>query len=178
MTESARAARALSILADAVDRLARGAAWLCALATLACVALVFALVVARYAFSAGSQALQEAVVWLHAGAFLFGLAWTLREDGHVRVDIFQQRFAPRLAAWVEVAGGVLFLLPLCAFVVWMSWDYVAASWAVRESSREPGGLPALYLLKGMLPAAAALLGLQALAQVLRALRRALSGADA
>ncbi|MFN3843148.1 MAG: TRAP transporter small permease subunit [Rehaibacterium terrae] len=177
MAEPAGAARALSNLIAAIDRLARGAAWLCALATLACVALVSALVVARYAFSAGSQAVQELVVWLHAGAFLFGLAWTLREDGHVRVDIFQQRFPPRVAAWVEVAGGVLFLLPFCTFVVWMSWDYVAASWAVREGSREPGGLPALYLLKGMLPAAAALLGLQALAQVLRALRRALGGAD-
>lgn len=171
-------AAALQAIADAIDRLARGAARLCALATLACVALLFALVVARYLFDAGSQALQEAVVWLHAGAFLFGLAWTLREDGHVRVDIFQQRFPPRLAAWVDVAGGALFLLPFCAFVVWMSWDYVAASWAVREGSREPGGLPALYLLKGMLPAAAALLGLQALAQVLRALRRALHGTDA
>lgn len=174
MTDASGAPRALVL----IDRLTGAVGTLCALATVACVALVFALVVARYAFQASSQALAEAVLWLHADAFLFGLAWALREDRHVRVDVLQQRWSPRVGAWIEFAGGLLFLLPLCGFIVWMSWDYVAASWTVRESSREPGGLPALYLLKGMLPAAATLLALQGVAQTFRSLRRALRGGAA
>jgi len=56
----------------------------------------------------------------------------------------------------------------------MSWDYVAASWAAREGSRDPGGLPGWYLLKSLLPLSAALLMLQAVAETLRAARVALS----
>ena len=69
---------------------------------------------------------------------------------------------------------MLLLLPFCVFIVAMSWDYVAASWATRESSRDSGGLPGVYLLKSLLPLSAALLMLQAVAEALRALRQALS----
>ena len=72
---------------------------------------------------------------------------------------------------------MLLLLPLCVFIVAMSWDYVAASWAAREGSRDPGGLPGWYLLKALVPVSAALLLLQGLAETTRALGRATSRQD-
>jgi TRAP-type mannitol/chloroaromatic compound transport system permease small subunit len=132
------------------------------------VALTFGLVVARYALGVGSIAAQELVLWLHAVVFMLGAAVCLRHGRHVRVDVLQQRGSPRTRAWIELGGVLLFLLPFGCLLLWLSLDYVAASWAQRESSREPGGLPALYLLKGIIPLAAGLLVLQGVAEALRA----------
>ena len=156
------------------DGLSETAGRIAAVGAIALVLLVAGLVLARYGFGAGSVAAQEAVLWLHAAIFLLGLAYALRHGAHVRVDVFSQRWSPRTRAWVEVGGGVLLLLPLCVFIVAMSWDYVAASWAAREGSRDPGGLPGWYLLKALVPVSATLLLLQGLAETTRALGRATS----
>ncbi|HET6604748.1 MAG TPA: TRAP transporter small permease subunit [Xanthomonadaceae bacterium] len=154
--------------ARAVDALNDGLGRLCGWLSAAMVALMFALVVARYAFGAGSLAAQEAVLWLHAIVFLLGAGFALRHDRHVRVDVFAQRLSERARARIELLGAVLLLLPFCVFMLWISLDYVAASWSLRESSREPGGLPGVYLLKTLIPIAAATLALQGIAQALRA----------
>lgn len=157
-------------LLRAADALSEAAGRLAGLLAITLVGLVFVLVVARYALGIGSVAAQEAVLWLHASLFLLGLAYALKHGAHVRVDVFSQRWTPRTRAWLEVAGMVLLLMPFCLLMAGMSWDYVAASWAVKEGSRDPGGLPGWYLLKTMLPLSALLLMLQAGAETLRALR--------
>lgn len=158
-------------LAARLDRLSRwtdaALVWLVPLL----VALCFGLVVARYLFALGSIAAQELVLWLHSLVFLLGSAGALRAGQHVRVDILQQRWSPRTRAAVEAAGHLLFLLPFLVFMLWISLDYVAASWSLRESSREPGGLPGVFVLKTLIPLSAGLLALQALAELLRALAR-------
>jgi TRAP-type mannitol/chloroaromatic compound transport system permease small subunit len=159
-----RVARGIDALSDTIGR---ACGWL----TLAMVALVFALVVARYLFQAGSLAVQEAALWLHAVVFMLGIAFALRHGQHVRVDLLQQRWSPRGQAIAELLGTLLFLLPLCGFMLWVSLDYVAASWAMREGSRESGGLPGVFVLKTLIPATAALLALQGLAQAWRAWRQ-------
>ncbi|HQZ30781.1 MAG TPA: TRAP transporter small permease subunit [Arenimonas sp.] len=168
LSRLAPALRAIDTVTDAAGRFA-------GLLAIALVALSFALVVARYALGLGSVAAQEGVLWLHAALFLLGLAYALRHGAHVRVDVFSQRWTPRTRARVELAGMLLLLLPLCVFMIAMSWEYVGASWATREGSRDSGGLPGVYLLKSLLPLSAALLMLQALAETLRAARAALSG---
>lgn len=137
------------------------------------VLLCFGLVAARYGFGAGSVAVQEAMLWLHACVFMLGMAWALRHDRHVRVDVLYARFSARTRAWIEVGGHLLLLLPLALFLLWISLDYVAASWQVRESSREPGGLPGLFLLKSLIPLSAWLLAVQSLALCVQQLRAAL-----
>ena len=156
----------------------RASAWLdrwldrvSGIAIAAMVLLMFGLVAERYLFSIGSIAGQEAVQWLHALAFLLGASVALRADAHVRIDILQQRWLTRTRDLVELLGLLLLLLPFCGFVIVISLDYVGASWAVSEASREPGGLPALYLLKTLIPLAAGLLGLQALARLLAVMNR-------
>ncbi len=136
------------------------------------VLLCFGLVAARYGFGKGSVAVQEAMLWLHACVFMLGMAWALRHDRHVRVDVLQARFSPRTRSWIELGGHLLLLLPFALFLLWISLDYVAASWQVGESSREPGGLPGLFLLKSLIPLSAWLLALQSLAQCVQQLRAA------
>jgi TRAP-type mannitol/chloroaromatic compound transport system permease small subunit len=160
------------------DALSEAAGRIAAVLSVAVVAVVFGLVLARYGFGAGSVAAQEAVLWLHASIFLLGLSYAFKHDAHVRVDVFSQRWSARTRAWVEFGAGLALLLPFCVFMVIISWDYVAASWAADEGSRDPGGLPGWYLLKSLMPLSAALLALQGLAQTLRALRRALAGGAA
>ena len=132
---------------------------------------MFGLVAVRYLFNAGSIAAQEAVLWLHGSLFLLALCYALKHGAHVRVDVFSQRWSARTRAWVDVFGIAFLLLPLCVFMLWMSWDYVAASWGQREGSNS-GGLPGWYLVKTLIPLSAALLILQGLAEGLRAFIRA------
>lgn len=134
----------------------RAVAWL----TLLMVITTFTVVVLRYGFDLGSIAMQESIIYLHALNFMLGAAFTLKHDAHVRVDIFYQKMGPRGQAWVDLLGTLLLLLPVCGFIFWSSWDYVAAAWAVRETSGEAGGLPFVYLLKSILLLMPCLLMLQ------------------
>jgi TRAP-type mannitol/chloroaromatic compound transport system permease small subunit len=156
-------------LANGLDRFAERtghtAAWLALLLVL----VTFGVVVLRYLFEIGSIALQEAILYLHASLFLLGAAYTLKADGHVRVDIVYHRLSPRGRALVDLLGAILLLLPVCGFLLWISWDYVATSWSLREGSRETGGLPYVYLLKTLIPLASGLLILQGISQALRSL---------
>jgi len=129
--------------------------------------LVSLIVVLRYVFQIGSVGLQELVVYLHGSAFMLGAAYTLKRGGHVRVDIFYRNYSPRGQAWINSLGGIVFLLPLCAYIGLISVEFVAQSWQIREVSPEPGGIPAVFLLKTLIPLMAINLGLQATAEILR-----------
>jgi TRAP-type mannitol/chloroaromatic compound transport system permease small subunit len=141
----------------------RALAWL----TLLMVLVTCAVVLLRKGFDIGSVALQEAAMYLHALLFLLGAGYTLQRDGHVRVDLFYRRFDPRRRAWVNALGTLLFLFPFCGYVILASWEFVAVSWRVREASMD-GGIPAVFLLKSLIPAMAVVLALQGLAELLRA----------
>lgn len=155
-------------LADIIDRLnttlGRVAAWL----VLAVVGAQFVLVVARYIFGFGSIWLTEAVVYGHATVFLLASAWTLREGGHVRVDIFYADATPRTRAKLDLAGAVLLLLPFMLMLLWLAAPYAFRSWAVFERSQESSGLPLVFALKTLIPLFAALMALQGVAQAIRA----------
>jgi len=133
------------------------------------VLVTFLIVVLRYGFDLGWIWLQESVTYMHAALFLIGAAYTLKHEGHVRVDIFYGRFTPRARAWVDLFGSLLLLMPVCLFIFYVSWDYVTQSWSVHEGSRETGGLDGVYLLKSLLLVMAGLLVLQGLAQAIRCL---------
>jgi TRAP-type mannitol/chloroaromatic compound transport system permease small subunit len=145
------------------DYTGRILAWLC----LAMAVLTALIVFLRYGFNVGSIAAQEAVTYMHGALFMLGAAYTLKVGGHVRVDIFYQRFSARTQAWINSLGGIIFLLPLCVFILGVSWNYVTESWTIRESSPEAGGIPAVFLLKSLVPLMAINLFCQGLAEVLR-----------
>ena len=136
----------------------RSVSWL----SLLMVTVTFGIVVFRYGFNLTWVSVQESVIYLHAMVFLLAAGWTLSEDGHVRVDIIYAARSERYRAWVNLLGSCLFLLPLCVFTFAVAWDYVASSWALKESSREAGGLDAVYLLKSLILLGPLLLFLQGL----------------
>ena len=129
--------------------------------------LTTVIVVMRYGFNVGSIMAQEAVIYMHGCLFMLGTAYALKSGAHVRVDIFYHNFSPRAQAWVNSLGGIVFLMPLCAFIGFSSWNYVSESWSIRESSSQPGGIPAVFLLKSIIPLMAFNLFLQGLAETLR-----------
>ena len=139
-------------------------AWL----VLAMAILTSLIVILRYGFNTGSILAQELVIYMHGCLFMLGAAYALKKGTHVRVDIFYRDFKPRGQAWVNSLGGIIFLLPMCIFIAFISWNYVANAWTIRESSPEPGGIPAVFLLKSLLPLMALNLFVQGLAETLRA----------
>jgi TRAP-type mannitol/chloroaromatic compound transport system permease small subunit len=155
-------------IADRIDRLngaiGRAVAWLAVVLVVA----QFSVVVMRYALGIGSIWLQEALLYAHAALFLLAAAWTLREDGHVRIDILYAKATPHRRALVDLLGAILLLLPFTALLAWFAWPFVARSWAILERSREAAGLPFVYLLKSLLLVFALTLALQGIAQAIRA----------
>jgi TRAP-type mannitol/chloroaromatic compound transport system permease small subunit len=156
-------------LADRIDRLnaaiGRAAAWL----GLFVVLVQFLVVVLRYGFGIGSIWLTESILYGHAALFLLAAAWTLREGGHVRVDVFYAGASPRRKAQIDLAGSLLLLLPFMLVLAWFAIPYVGRSWTILERSREASGLPGVFLVKALIPLFALLMALQGVAQAIRAM---------
>lgn len=155
---------------EAIGRLT---AWL----TLVMVLVTFVVVVMRYVFDAGLIWMQESVTWMHACVFMLGAAYTLRHEEHVRVDIFYRGMNDKRRALVDAVGIVVFLLPLCGFIAIKTWDFAAASWAMKEVSRESGGLPypMIPLLKSVILVMPTTVALQGLSLLLQSLRKLFPG---
>jgi TRAP-type mannitol/chloroaromatic compound transport system permease small subunit len=130
-------------------------------------AIQFAVIVLRL-FGIGSVWLHESLFYFHVALVLFTAAWTLRHDGHVRVDIFYTAASPRTGAAIDLAGALALLMPFMLAVIWFAWPYTLRSWAILEGSREAGGLPLVFLLKSAILLFAAQLLLQGLSQAIRA----------
>jgi TRAP-type mannitol/chloroaromatic compound transport system permease small subunit len=128
--------------------------------------------VARYVtrgtgLNLSSNAYIELQWYLFSLVFLLGAACVLRTDGHVRVDVLYSRLSARGQAWINTLGTLLFLIPFCVMMLWVSSPAVAASWRIREVSPDPGGLPR-YPIKAVILAGFALLLLQGVAELVRA----------
>lgn len=155
--------RLIALIDGLNHRLGRAVAWVSLLMVLVMVSIV----ILRYLFQIGSIAMQESIMYMNALIFALGAGYTLKEQGHVRVDILYSRQSPRRRAMIDLFGTVLFLLPSMAAIIWLSWDYVGLSWRLREASPESSGLPFVYLLKSAILLLAALLFLQGIAELLR-----------
>lgn len=131
--------------------------------------------VARYAgrfigINLSSNAYLEAQWYLFSLIFLLGAAYALLTDAHVRVDVFFARFPERVRTWINIAGIVVLILPFCGFALWTAWPVVRNSWAIREVSADPGGLPR-YPLKAMVLVCFALLALQGISELIKEITR-------
>lgn len=156
-----KAPRGEDIASRFIGRLGRAVSWL----TLAMVLLTFAIVILRYGLNEGWIWLQESVTYLHAMVFMIAAAWAFQTDDHVRVDIYYRDRSDHEKAWVNLVGTLIFLLPFCIFLLLIGWDYVLASWSIKEGSREAGGLPLVYLLKSLILLLPALLLIQSFSTI-------------
>jgi TRAP-type mannitol/chloroaromatic compound transport system permease small subunit len=149
------------------DRFSDVMGWVAGALNLLMLINVFYDSIMRYFFSTGSIALQEMEWHLFAMVFLFGIAYALKEDGHVRVDVLYDRFPPRWKAIVNIAGIVLMLLPLSVLVIEGSVWYVQEAISTGEVSGDPGGLPYRWLIKLVIPASFVFLIVSATGFVIR-----------
>jgi TRAP-type mannitol/chloroaromatic compound transport system permease small subunit len=154
---------ALARLIDALtERVGRLAIWLVLIATLISAGNAFS----RYLLGESSNAWLEIQWYLFGGMFLLAAGYTLKHNGHVRIDILYNRFGPRGQAWIDLAGGLLFLLPMALLLMWLSWPMFHEAWATHEMSPDAGGL-VRWPVKLLLPAGFALLALQGVAEVIK-----------
>ena len=156
-------------LAQTIDSVSRSVGNAVAFAAIAMALVTTTVVILRYGFGQGAIAAQESVLYLHGALFMLGAAPTLLTDKHVRVDVFYRNFTDRQKHWVNTIGHTVFTLPFCTLIVFGSWGYVSESWSIMESSPEPGGIPAVFLLKTLIPAMALLLALQAVSLIIQGL---------
>ena len=164
--------------AGAIDRctiaVGRAAAWLYPIL----VVVLLVNVISRYGFGIGSIELEELQWHLYAAAFLLGLAYTYAADEHVRVDIFAERLGVRTRLWIELLGALLLLAPFAGIATFHAWEFFWHSFELGERSPMPSGLPARWIIKGVLFAALGLLSLQALSVAARSAAALLGGAAA
>ena len=124
----------------------------------------------RYLFQSGSIALQELEWHFFDVVILLGIGYALSQDYHVRVDIFYERFSKRTKAWVNLFGLIAFVLPFSALILYIGYDFVLLSFEQMEASSNPGGLPYRFIVKSLMPLSFVLLALQAVSQIISALR--------
>jgi TRAP-type mannitol/chloroaromatic compound transport system permease small subunit len=149
----------------------RATSWI----ALAIVLLMATNVVLRYLFSYGTVWSQELEWHLLTPLIMFGVAYAMMTGEHVRVDVLYARFSARTKERVNFASAVLCLLIALA-IVWLSIAYVQQAYVIDEQSPDPGGLTHRWILKAMIPAGAALLALQSVAEIVKSWRRLRGGA--
>ncbi|MFN0044484.1 MAG: TRAP transporter small permease subunit [Alphaproteobacteria bacterium] len=120
----------------------------------------------RYAFDLSSNGWLEVQWYMFAVLVMLGASYTLQRNEHVRVDIIYMGMSTRSQNWVDLLGGIFFLLPMCALLGWLSWPYFAQSLAVREVSSNAGGL-VRWPIKFIVPFGFFLLFLQGLSEVVK-----------
>lgn len=121
----------------------------------------------RYLFQYSSPAVFELEWHLFAALFLLGAGWTFKNDQHVRVDLFYQKFSEKGQAIVNLIGSLLLLMPFCIVGFIESLEFAVNSLTIGETSPDPGGLPARYIIKSCIPISFLLLGLQGLSVILK-----------
>ena len=112
---------------------------------------VFYDVISRYFFHGGSIALQELEWHLFGVMILFGMSYTLKTEGHVRVDFIYNNLSPKKQALINILGTLIFIIPFALFIVYGSYDFVMDSYTTNEISDDPGGLTHRWIIKAMIP---------------------------
>ena len=129
--------------------------------------LVIVNIFLRYIFNINFIFMQELVMYLHAFIFLFGISICLKDNSHVRIDVLSNKLNSKTKQYIEVIGILIFIIPFCLFVLYESTPIIIRSWAMLESSGEPGGLPFIYILKSAIYVFASLLLIQALGRLVK-----------
>ena len=145
-----------------IDAIGRVTAW----SSFALALVMGGNVLLRYVFNTGRVWSQELEWHLMVPICLFGMSYALRHGEHVRVDVLYASYSQKTKDFVEIITALL-AMAISLIIIWLSISYVMQSWAVGEGSANPGGIPARYILKAIIPVGFALFFLQSLAQGIR-----------
>jgi TRAP-type mannitol/chloroaromatic compound transport system permease small subunit len=137
----------LKIIGKIIDGLGN----FCSLLMILMIINVFYDVIMRYFFNDVSIGMQELEWHLFAAMFMFGIAYTLKEDAHVRVDIFYDAMSVKKQAIINIFGSLVFALPITVLILYYSWDYTFEAYEMGEGSGDPGGLPHRWIVRSVIP---------------------------
>ena len=140
-----------------------GVSWLWVVLMVIIVVNVFA----RYLFAEGRIEFEEIQWHLYSTGFMLALGYAMVTDSHIRVDVLHERFSPRVRAWIDLYGLILFVLPFTTMMIVYAIPFVAYSFETSEVSASPGGLPFRWAIKSVLLIGFVLLGLATLSRISR-----------
>jgi TRAP-type mannitol/chloroaromatic compound transport system permease small subunit len=156
----------LLLFLRAIDRMNEsvglGVRWLVILTT----AVSAGNAIIRYSLGLSSNAWLEIQWYLFAAIFLLAAGYTHKHNGHVRIDIFYSRLSDQARAWIDLLGGLMFLLPFALLMVWLSWPDVIESYRLHEVSPDAGGL-LRWPVRALIPLGFLLLALQGIGETIR-----------
>lgn len=155
--------RPSQVLDGAINGVGYAFSWL----WLAVIIVILTAVIGRYVFATSSVMLEEIEWHISGAAWMIGLSYTLVSDHHVRVDVLHERFSIKTQACIEMLGIALLLLPFCIVAIDTGWSVFLSSYQQGEVSRSPGGLPARYVLKFLIPLAFTLLAIGGVSRLLK-----------
>ncbi len=158
--------RSLLALARAIDalndRVGRAVSWL----VLGAVLVSAGNALARYGLDLSSNAWLEIQCYLFSAIFLLASGWTLQRNAHVRIDVLTSRYSQRARAWIDLLGGMLFLMPMALLILYFAWPMFVQSYVGHEISSDAGGL-VRWPVKLLIPLGFALLALQGVSEVIK-----------
>ena len=120
----------------------------------------------RYLLSESSNGWLEAQWYMFAAIVLLGAPYTLRMNEHVRVDLLYSSFGERTRLWIDIVGGLLFLIPICVILIYFTWPWFVQSWTIHEMSPNAGGL-VRWPVKLLLPIGFGLMILQGVSEIIK-----------
>ncbi|CSB37082.1 TRAP dicarboxylate transporter subunit DctQ subunit [Vibrio cholerae] len=163
--------RSLIYVERLFNRLSDLLGWLSSILFILLVANVVYDVVMRYAFNDVSIAFQELEWHLFAAVFLLGIPYAIKAGGHVRVDLFYERLSVKAQAVIDILGTLFFLLPFCLLVVYFGIDFAKESYALGETSGDPGGLPYRWVIKAMIPVSFTFMAISGVGLIIHSLNK-------
>jgi len=154
-----------------IDNITKYTAYLTAFILALLVVLVVFDATSRYLFSEGSTALQELEWHFFDVVILLSIAYTLRNNAHVRVDIFYEKFSDKTKALINIFSFIFFVLPLSFLIIYIGIGFVEMSYLQHEASSDPGGLKYRWIVKSLMPLAFILLALQAFKELMNDIQK-------
>ncbi len=157
-----------NVIKGLLDRISGIAMGFALTAAFLIILIQLAAVLLRYVFGLSFSWLNDSVIFSFAMIFMLGAAATLRDDGHVRVDILRPRFGPKIRAGIELFGAIVFIAPIGILILYSASGLIARTWIDLEPFNESDGLPIQYLFKTLVPLFAVLMIGQGISQALKA----------
>jgi TRAP-type mannitol/chloroaromatic compound transport system permease small subunit len=147
---------------DVNERIGKAATWL----ILVVVVISAGNAVMRYSINWSSNGLLEIQWYLFSAIFLLCAGYVFKKNEHIRIDIVAGRLSPRAQNWIDVFGIVVFMLPMVALVMYLSWPVFMNAWQTGEGSPNPGGL-IRWPVRLLMPIGFFLLLLQGLSELIK-----------
>ncbi|WP_325892342.1 TRAP transporter small permease subunit [Grimontia sp. NTOU-MAR1] len=164
----------LLLLERSINRIADVLGWIASTLFLLLVINVFYNVVMRYVFNQVSIGSQELEWHLFSAVFLLGIPYALKTGGHVRIDVFYERWPQKIQAVIDLLGCLILLLPFSFLIFYFGLGFTQEAYQLGEGSGDPGGLPHRWVIKGMIPVSFLFLFLIGISKSLNAIQRLMS----